>query len=143
VPRSTLSSSALCHLQLLSDTESPASVFNALRLFWPTAPRRLVYDNNCNAHDYALNREAAWFRDTEFYIDQTHFAGHKQCCSAYDTARYDGVECSPLAEQQNKRLRQLENHLSYMRQARALWYLRYFVCLMNEREEDKAAGRCM
>ena len=70
-------------------------------------------------------------------------AGHKQCCSAYDTARYDGVECSPLAEQQNKRLRQLENHLSYMRQARALWYLRYFVCLMNEREEDKAAGRCM
>ena len=63
-------------LQLLSDTESPASVFNALRLFWPEAPRCLVYDNCCNEHDYCLNREAAWFKDTEFYIDNPHFKTH-------------------------------------------------------------------
>ena len=127
-------------LQLLSDTESPAAVFEALRLFWPTPPRCVVYDNTCNAHDYSLNREPGWFQETEWYIDQTHFAGHKHCCSAYDTRHYPQVRCTPLPEQQNAKLRQLENHISYMRQARALWYLRYFLYLLNEAEGEKAEG---
>lgn len=128
-------------LQLLSDTESPAAAFEALRLFWPSAPRRIVYDNTCNLHDYALNREPEWFKDTEWYIDEAHFRGHKHCCSAYNTGLYPGVKCSPLAEQQNSRVRRLENHVSYMRQSRGLWYLRHYLYLLNELEDDRAAGR--
>ena len=101
-----------------------------------------MYDNNCDEHDYCLSREPLWFTVTEFNVDEPHFRGHTACCSAYNTALYPHVECAPMAEQQNKRLRMLENHLSYMRQARALWYLRYFLYLMNEREGDRAAGIC-
>ena len=77
-------------LQLLTNAESVGLVVNAIRTRWRVPPKRVVYDNSCNAHDWALNRDPAWFAFVEWYIDNMHFKGHTDCCLAYDTGRWTG-----------------------------------------------------
>jgi len=128
--------------QMLPDAESPLVVMRALRTRWPRPPKSITYDNNCNSLHQTLNRECEWFRPSEWFIDQPHFRGHKHCPDAFNTGEYKHIKCSPLAEQHNKRLRHLENHVSYMRQVRALWHLRTFLYLSNELIDDVSADRC-
>ncbi|KAL4427978.1 hypothetical protein ABPG75_002067 [Micractinium tetrahymenae] len=130
------------YFQMLPDAESPVALVHALRTRWPCAPRSITYDNGCNGQHQALNREPEWFKETEWFVDEPHYRGHKDCTASFNTGMYDWIKCSPLSEQQNKRLRSLENHVSYMRQLRALYYLRYFLYLSNELADDAAAGRC-
>ena len=84
--------------QMLTEAESPVVVMHALRTRWRRPPRRIVYDNNCNAHHQTLNREPEWFQPTEWYIDEPHYRGHKECAASYNTGLYDSVQCAPLAE---------------------------------------------
>lgn len=51
-----------------------------------------MYDNSCNAHAHALNRDPAWFGTTEFYVDEPHYAGHKNCSLAYNTGKPANLE---------------------------------------------------
>lgn len=51
-----------------------------------TAPKMVIYDNACSLHNYALNRDPIFFKDTEFYIDRLHWANHTgnvMCCSTH------------------------------------------------------------
>ena len=52
---------------------------------FPELPKQIVMDNACNLHSYILNREPEYFKDVQFYVDQAHFRGHKNCCPAYNT----------------------------------------------------------
>ena len=43
---------------------------------------------------------------------------------------------SPLAEQKNLRLDKLRSQAAYMKQSTFLWYVRYFLTLMNQQAEE-------
>lgn len=66
----------------MKDAESPRTLFEAIYVHWPEPPEVVVYDNNCHAMTYALNREPAWFKDVQWVIDATHFPGHTGCAYA-------------------------------------------------------------
>ncbi|GIL68946.1 hypothetical protein Vafri_22208 [Volvox africanus] len=114
---------------LMSQHESPQTLFEVLYTRWQAAPRLVVYDNSCHGHTYFLNREPAWVRDTRFLIDKMHFKGHSGCCEAYDIAKYPELSKynSQLAEQRNSRLAILKSHCAYMTQPMFLLYVRFFL----------------
>jgi hypothetical protein len=71
---------------LMADAESPGTIFELLYTMLPeNAQARIMYDNACNAEHYFLNREPEFTKNLEFYVDEFHFAGHRQCCRAYNT----------------------------------------------------------
>lgn len=114
---------------MLRNAESPQALFEVLFTRWPEPPKVVVYDNNCHAHAYFLNREPQWVERTLFVIDKTHFRGHTGCCKGYDIARYPELNSlnSQLAEQRNAKLALLKSHCAYMSQPMFLVYVRYFL----------------
>lgn len=87
---------------MMRDSESPRTLFEVLYTRFPVAPRLVVYDNGCNAHAFALNREPVFFKNTQFMIDALHFKCHTGCCSAYDIKHHAHTRHlnSQLCEQQ-------------------------------------------
>lgn len=49
-------------------------VFNTLLY---AAPKYVIYDNSCNLHEYALNRDPGFFRHSRFLVDRFHWKNHK------------------------------------------------------------------
>ena len=47
-----------------------------LLFFFVSAPDVAIYDNECNLHAYALNREPAFFKNTWFLVDRFHWKNH-------------------------------------------------------------------
>jgi hypothetical protein len=47
---------------------------------------------------------------------------------------YVGITNSPLAEQKNSFLDTLRSQAAYMKQTTFLWYVRYFLFLLNQNE---------
>ena len=41
-----------------------------------SAPKVIIYDNACSLHQYCLNRDPEFFKNTEFYIDRLHWDNH-------------------------------------------------------------------
>ena len=39
-----------------------------------------MYDNSCNLHDYCLNRDPGFFKNTKFFVDRFHWVNHKGLC---------------------------------------------------------------
>ena len=39
-------------------------------------PKTIVYDNACNFHDYALNRDPFHFKNSSFLVDRLHWRDH-------------------------------------------------------------------
>jgi hypothetical protein len=124
--------------------ESPRSVFEVLKTRRAEAPRMIIYDNCCNLMHFALNRDPEFFRDTEFFVDQFHFAGHSHCHTDFTTRdvkeRLDSN--SSLAEQFNSIFRSLEHAAGYMNQDTFLLYARHFIHRMNKLQRQKRAGKC-
>ncbi|PNW69783.1 hypothetical protein CHLRE_20g751697v5 [Chlamydomonas reinhardtii] len=119
---------------MLENAESPQALFEVLYTRWPQPPKVVVYDNNCHAHAYFLNREPEWVTNTLFVIDKTHFRGHTGCCKAYDIARYSSLVSlnSQLAEQRNAKLAMLKSHCAYMSQPLFLVYVRHFLYMTDK-----------
>ena len=40
------------------------------------APDLVIYDNGCNLHNYCLNREPVFFKQTWFVVDRFHWPNH-------------------------------------------------------------------
>ena len=70
---------------LMTNSESPRTIFELLYTHCPEAPSRFQFDNGCNVHRYALHREPSYFKHTQWLVDQLHFRGHKNCSLAYST----------------------------------------------------------
>lgn len=45
-------------------------------LFILVAPKIVIYDNACNLHAYALNRNPQHFKGTVFFVDRFHWDNH-------------------------------------------------------------------
>jgi len=57
----------VCYGFHVMDThESPDTPFTIISTRFRKAPDAIVYDNSCNLHSYALNRNPAFFKDTRF-----------------------------------------------------------------------------
>lgn len=71
---------------LMTDAESPGTLFELLYLFFAAAGGmlRVVYDNACNFLNYALNRDPAWAKSVRVFIDALHFKGHTCCATSLD-----------------------------------------------------------
>lgn len=41
-----------------------------------TVPKVIIYDNACNLHEYALNRNPRMFKDSQFLVDRFHWDNH-------------------------------------------------------------------
>ena len=41
-----------------------------------SAPKTIIYDNCCNLHQYCLNREPQFFKESWFVIDRFHWPNH-------------------------------------------------------------------
>ncbi len=53
----------------------------SIRLLLPyhptiSAPKVIIYDNACALHNYCLNRDPEFFKDTTFLVDRFHWKNH-------------------------------------------------------------------
>lgn len=127
---------------VMPSCETPRTVFELLFTRWQTAPEVLCYDNGCNAMHFCLNRECQHFQGTSFYVDAMHYRDHVRCAADFNSATYDGITNSSLAEQKNSILRMLEHNCGYMSQITFLIYIRYFLHRMNQIQRQRNAGTC-
>lgn len=127
---------------VMKNSESPRTVFEAIYTHWETAPELIVYDNACNLHNFFLNREPVFFKDTRFNVDASHYLGHSKCNPGYNSKRYNDVKNSALAEQKNRLLRLLETQAICMGQVNFIRFVRYFVYRLNQREGQIERGEC-
>lgn len=70
----------------MADSESPATLFELLYVFFPQLPMRVVYDSGCNFLQYALNRDPEWAASVRVFVDELHAKGHTNCAASYDTS---------------------------------------------------------
>jgi hypothetical protein len=62
--------------------EGRNDVFSALYTRWEKPPKKVIYDFACSLAGYCWLREADFFKDTAFYIDQFHSHDHTACTEA-------------------------------------------------------------
>jgi hypothetical protein len=117
--------------------EGHNNVFAAMVTRWPKVPKRVVYDFACALGPYCMLREAEYFADTKFLIDDFHAKGHTKCSSAAFVAIYATLDPSlagvniSAAECGNKRITRIRKSVSYMSQERAIGYTGVFVKIWN------------
>jgi hypothetical protein len=75
---------AVCS-SLMTNAESPRTLFDLLYCFFPEQKMRVVYDNGCNFLSYAWNRVPAWTSNVHVYIDSLHKKDHVKCADGLDT----------------------------------------------------------
>ena len=53
------------------------NVFQAkICVFIVLATELVIYDNSCRLHEYCLNRDPAFFKNTKFVVDKFHWKNH-------------------------------------------------------------------
>lgn len=114
--------------------------YQILRSRYETAPEVVVYDNGCHLHDYALNRDPRFFRDTKFLIDRLHADNHVACSSGYDIRTYnESAELvrlnSQAAEQYNSMLTTSTPSLSHSTEYHFKLRLRLLFKYLNSRKK--------
>jgi len=123
---------------LMMTTESPRTPFEILLRRFPDylSQLRIVYDNCCNLHQFALNREPARFAETLFMIDRLHFQDHVSCTLGYSTNSYNydpHVKSlnTQINEQANSDLRNLSKQIAYMKPENVILHLKIFLVERN------------
>ncbi|KAJ7787748.1 hypothetical protein B0H14DRAFT_2537253 [Mycena olivaceomarginata] len=117
--------------------EGRNDVFSALITRWEKAPKRVIYDFACALGPYCMTREPAFFRNTQFLIDDFHSVGHTKCSPAAFLKSHCNVDPrlayinSSAGECGNSGLGRIRKSVSYMSQARAILYSRVFLCIWN------------
>ena len=129
-------------MSVMANAESPRTVFEVVYTLCRDAPRSIIYDNACNLLQYVLNREPEFFKNTRFAVDAMHYREHKHCGPDFDSSLYAAITNSPLAEQKNSVLRQLENVASYMSQTTFMYFMRHWLHRMQRIEMRKEEGQC-
>jgi hypothetical protein len=73
---------------ILSSAESVRHVYEVFVSRFKQMPRVIIYDNGCNLHEYALNRDPRLFIDTMFFSDGFHTENHTNCALTYNPNLY-------------------------------------------------------
>jgi hypothetical protein len=67
---------------IIPQAEGRNDIFSALFTRWEKPPRTVIYDFACQLATYCRIREAEFFKDTLFVIDQFHSKNHTSCSEA-------------------------------------------------------------
>ena len=99
----------------MSYAESPRFLFSLLLEYWEKPPKTIIYDNACHGHEFCLNREPSFFKDTHFLIDKFHYKNHRACSRAYNSSLFKdaAVLNSQVCEQFNKTLKKIAISAQY------------------------------
>ena len=126
--------------------EGRNDVFSAIYTRWKKAPKVVIYDFACALQPYCMAREADFFKDTLFLIDHFHAAEHKcseacflapYCDNNPDLARGN----SSAGECGNSGLKKIRKSVGYMRQDRAVMYVRCYLSIWNRSQIRKVEAR--
>ncbi|XP_078658194.1 uncharacterized protein LOC144903683 [Branchiostoma floridae x Branchiostoma belcheri] len=123
---------------ILKCHESPRHPFEILMGRFSRAPRVIVYDNACRLHQYCLNREPTFFRDTLFCVDRLHWINHTGCSAGYCMDSYHNHSSidvqkinSQVNEQANAGLKRIKAQLAYMAPRKFLFSVALFLAFKN------------
>ncbi|XP_077987997.1 uncharacterized protein LOC144442507 [Glandiceps talaboti] len=129
--------------QLMKQVESPAVPFSIIMTRFPTAPQIIIYDNCCKLHQYSLNREPEFFKNTLFLVDRLHWKNHTGCSSGYNMNVYKynadiNKLNSQVCEQSNADLARIKAQVSYMLPDNFMFHVSLFLAVMN-----RESGNCV
>lgn len=103
-----------------------------------SAPDDIFYDFACGLHEYTLNRESGYFKNTRMFHDVFHGYTHK-CAKTYKSTRlisFDSVN-SEVCEQFNSFMQCIKRSASQMSQQHFVFYLQFFIHEWNLRKERR------
>lgn len=126
----------------MANAESPRTVFEVLYAMFEEAPGEIIYDNMCTMQHYTLNREPVFFKLADGRVDALHYLEHTRCAPDFNSALYNRVKNSQLAEQKNAALRRMGSAVFYMHQHTFLFFVRHWMHKMHRIEEQKRSGQC-
>lgn len=127
--------------------EGRNDVFSALFTHWQRAPKYVIYDFACALAPYCMLREAEFFKNTIFLIDEFHAGGHTRCSRACFISNYREFDSklhtvnSSAAECGNAGLQRIRKTLSYLTQEHAIVFGYVFLAMWNRAREAKAEVR--
>lgn len=129
---------SICYgFHCIPNSEGRNDVFSAMVTRWPKAPKYVIYDFACQLAPYCRTREAEFFQETIFLIDNFHSGGHNKCSKAFFLSTYTGSQPSlsrvnsSAAECGNSSLVRIRKSVRYMGQKRAILYTAVFLSFWN------------
>ena len=132
----------ICYgFEVMQSCESPRHPFNIFRHRFQKAPQVIVYDNACKLHQFCLNREPYYFRNTLFVVDRFHWRGHVGCSAGYCLNSYTQMAIkeinSQVNEQANAGLQRIRGQLAYMTPENFMFTLTLFLTIKNKDVQRK------
>ena len=118
---------------IIDRAEGRDELYSFLVQHFQSAPRVVIYDFACAAHEFALNRAPAFFARTQFVVDRFHWRGHSACSEGYSMDHYERLRGlnSQAAEQSNSRMVRLKGMASSMKQETYMRVLRFVYSCQN------------
>eukprot|EP00873_Tetraselmis_striata_P008878 jgi/Tetstr1/429142/TSEL_019103.t1 len=117
---------------VMDSAEGPGSAFEHFHCFYPKMPDAISYDNGCNLHRYALNREPWLWKFVQILIDEFHAKNHVDCSCNYNSAEHKTKAGNfSLCEQKFAPLAASANAFSHMDQVSFLLLMRFKLACMN------------
>lgn len=117
--------------------EGRNDVFSAIYTRFAVAPEVIIYDFACQLAPYCLVREAKYFRNTRFLIDEMHAHDHTRCgpaCFASNSMRFDdtirAINTS-AGECGNKGIRRIRKSVSFMIYEHAVVFTKAYLDVWN------------
>ena len=109
-----------------------------------TPPSVIMYDNACQLHIYALNRDPQQFKRTLFVVDRLHGCGYVGRSSGYNLDMYSthkGLNSQINAA--NAGLQHIKSQLAYMAFDNSVFHLCLFLCLKNKDAQREIDVHCL
>lgn len=127
---------------LLTEAESPKSVYDVLATRFQKMPQYIIYDNACNLFEYCHNRSPHLFRDTVFLSDAFHWVNHINCGCCFNSRIYSSIESysSVVHEQKNAFLAKHKKTSPRMRYDTFVELLCVVLATINYRENGYSMG---
>ncbi|XP_070549105.1 uncharacterized protein [Ptychodera flava] len=127
--------------EVMQQHESPALPFRIIKQRFHTAPRIIIYDNCCKLHQYCLNREPAFFKNTMFLVDRLHWCNHTGCSSGYNMNTYKTNSeiknlNSQICEQTNAAVSRIKSQLAYMLPDNFIFHAALFFAISNKKMRE-------
>eukprot|EP00873_Tetraselmis_striata_P026527 jgi/Tetstr1/446791/TSEL_034272.t1 len=126
---------------VMDSAEGPGSAFEHFHCFYPKMPDAISYDNGCNLHRYALNREPWLWKFVQKLIDEFHAKNHVDCSCNYNSAEHKTKAGNfSLCEQKFAPLAASANAFSHMDQVSFLLLMRFKLACMNLYQWERTRG---
>ncbi|ETV74055.1 hypothetical protein H257_11367 [Aphanomyces astaci] len=101
---------------LMTQPESPETLFSIFYSRFPDADRVVIYDNACNYHEYCINRKPQFFANQVTKQDRIHAKGHVGCTIGHNLDEFWWAKAvnTQVAEQGNALLDGVKKQSTFM-----------------------------